>query len=301
MVEKIGGISIDFTYYPGKDLYSDGEIEDDILNIVMENQDYDKVLESDTRWPVLYHLSPMRKNLIDGFYFENNENVLEIGSGCGAITSSLAEKFQRVHCIELSKKRSLINAYKNSKASNINISVGNFHDMEINEKYDVVTLIGVLEYSELYIESTSCFKDLIIKLKALLKNGGKLLIAIENKFGLKYWAGCREYHTGNFFEGIEGYIGGSKVTTFSHSEIIDILKQCEIYNYKMYYPFPDYKFPIKIYSESRLPEIGEIQGLDKSYDLDRVLLFNEVNVYNNIIKSGYFNIFANSFLIEIIN
>ena len=32
-MQKIGSITIDDTYYPGKDLYSDGEIEDEMLDI----------------------------------------------------------------------------------------------------------------------------------------------------------------------------------------------------------------------------------------------------------------------------
>ena len=37
MIEKIGQIVIDDTHYPGEDLYCDGIIEDEILNIVKNN------------------------------------------------------------------------------------------------------------------------------------------------------------------------------------------------------------------------------------------------------------------------
>lgn len=301
MIEYIGNVKLDLTYYNGEDLYSDGSIESEILDIVKYNDDYDKVLELDERWPVLYHLSSRRGNLIDSFLFENNENALEIGSGCGAITSVLSERFNHVDCIELSKQRSMINGYKNKKANNINIYVGNFQDIKISKKYDLITLIGVWEYSQLYVDGPTPFKDMLLKMKSLLNKGGRILMAIENKFGLKYWAGCREDHTGNFFEGIEGYVQGSKVKTFSYNEVSNIIEDCGIKNYKFYFPMPDYKFPIRIYSESRMPQVGELQELIKSYDRERVVLFDEVNVYNNIIKSGYFNIFANSFLIEIIS
>lgn len=33
-------------------------------------------------------------------------------------------------------------------------------------------------------------------LKPFLKENGKVLLAIENKFGLKYWCGAAEDHTG---------------------------------------------------------------------------------------------------------
>ena len=40
-------------------------------------------------------------------------------------------------------------------------------------------------------------------------------IAIENKFGIKYWAGATEDHTGRIFDGIQGYGGVERVRTFS--------------------------------------------------------------------------------------
>lgn len=82
-------------------------------------------------------------------------NVLEIGSGCGAVTGALCKKAKKVTCIELSRKRSLINANRHKDFDNLKILMGNFQDIEKNltEKYDYITLIGVFEYGEAYIQS----------------------------------------------------------------------------------------------------------------------------------------------------
>ena len=56
--------------------------------------------------------------------------MLEIGSGCGAITGILAKKAGEVTCIELSKMRSTINAFRNRDWENVRILVGNFQDIE---------------------------------------------------------------------------------------------------------------------------------------------------------------------------
>lgn len=48
-----------------------------------------------------------------------------------------------------------------------------------------------------------------------LNENGKIIIAIENKLGLKYWAGCQEDHVGKYFEGIEDYPITNGVKTFS--------------------------------------------------------------------------------------
>ena len=34
--EKIGNVRLNYSHYPGKDLYSDGSIEDELLSIVKE-------------------------------------------------------------------------------------------------------------------------------------------------------------------------------------------------------------------------------------------------------------------------
>ena len=37
-----------------------------------------------------------------------------------------------------------------------------------------------------------------------LTPGGRIVIAIENRLGLKYLAGCAEDHLGTYFSGIQG-------------------------------------------------------------------------------------------------
>ena len=173
--------------------------------------------------------------------------VLEIGAGCGAVTGGLAEKAKSVDCIELSKKRSMINAFRHKNLDNIKITVGNFEEIEIEKKYDVVTLIGVLEYAESYIHSANPYDDFLKRVFSMLKPGGRLYIAIENKLGIKYFAGCREDHLGEEFVGIEGYEKKQGVRTFTYSELRNMAVKSGFSEIKFYYPFPDYKIPTEIY------------------------------------------------------
>lgn len=125
-MELIGNVKIDETAYPGKDLYSDGAIEDDLLDIVRNHtkDEYDAIITERQNWAVLYHLSSHRSNIIDWMENKKTASVLEVGSGCGAITGKLSEKYGKVTCIELSKRRSLINAYRNKEKDNIEIKLG---------------------------------------------------------------------------------------------------------------------------------------------------------------------------------
>lgn len=55
MTEQIGKVTLDYTFYNGQDQYSDGDIEKDLLQLIMEEPDVEKILAEDDRWPVLYH------------------------------------------------------------------------------------------------------------------------------------------------------------------------------------------------------------------------------------------------------
>jgi len=297
MYEQVGNVKINLNYYHGNDQYSDGEIEDELLTIVQQNQEYEQIIEKDDRWPILYHLSKYRANIIEWYPFDKAGHVLEIGAGCGAITEALSKNVDKVTCVELSKKRSLINAYRNQERTNIEILVGDFNAIKFTEQYDYITLIGVLEYAQSFTTSTRPFHELLSNIKKLLKPNGKLFIAIENKFGLKYWAGAREDHTGVFFDSIENYKSNSHVKTFSKKELKKLLTDIGFINVDYYYPMPDYKFPFQIFSDKRLPEIGELRDLMHNFDRDRVQLFDEGVVIDSIIENNNFSFFSNSFLV----
>lgn len=300
-IEKVGNVILDLEFYPGEDFYCDGDIEDEILDIVKNNEkdEYRRIIEEKNNWPILYHLSDLRGNIVDWFPIDKNARVLEVGSGCGAITGTLSKKCKELTCIDLSKKRSLINAYRNKDADNITIKVGNFQDIEphLDSEYDVVCLIGVFEYGAAYINSKSPYTEFLNILKKHVKKDGQIIIAIENRFGLKYFAGCQEDHLGQYFKGIEDYPEGGVVRTFTRNGLEKIFKECDANEYSFYYPYPDYKFAHTIYSDKRLPYEGELSTNLRNFDRDRVLLFDEKNAYDSIIRDGEFPLFANSYFV----
>lgn len=301
MEEKIGKVTLDLTWYPGEDLYSDGPVEEELLEIARtyKEEELNQVIAERNSWAVMYHFSHIRQNILEWLPIEKEHKVLEIGSGCGAITGALARKAKEVTCIELSKMRSTINAYRNQEYDNVKILVGNFQDIEKNleETYDYITLIGVFEYSEGYIGTKEPYVEMIRRISRHLAPGGKLVIAIENRLGLKYWAGCTEDHVGTYFEGIEGYPNTSGVKTFSRKELLDTIQAAGDFRTTFYYPYPDYKFPMSIYSDAYLPKKGELRDNFCNYDRVRMQLFQEPKVYDTLVDAGMFPEFSNSFLV----
>lgn len=297
MKEKIGEVTLNFEFYKGTDTYSDGDIEDTLLEIAQQHEDLEEFLIHSNEWTFLYHFSPIRQNVLRWYEFEKGKNALEIGAGCGAITGLLCEKVDRVVAIDLSKRRSTINATRNKKYDNLEIYVGNFEDIKLEEKFDYITLIGVLEYSIYYINSADPFVDMLKKVKSMLKPGGKLFIAIENKYGMKYWAGATEDHTGVNFDGIQGYVNVDRVRTFSKGALKKMLEKAGYEKNDFYYPVPDYKMPMEIYSEGHLPKPGDIKSTSPAYDRDRYEFFKEELAYDSVCEDGLFEEFANSFIV----
>ncbi len=296
---KIGEVTLNFKHYSGMDLYSDGEVEDELLGIVRNHapSEYQQIIEQERSWPIFYHLSRERSNIVEWIPMKGTERVLEVGSGCGAITGMLSGKAAEVTCVDLSRKRSEINAVRNSACSNVTIHVGNFRDIEpdLPANYDFIFLIGVFEYAQGYIGTDQPFENFLRMLYRHLTPGGRIVIAIENRLGLKYFAGCTEDHLGTFFSGIEGYSADSVAATLSRNGLIRLFRSLGIRNYHFYYPYPDYKFMKLLYSDQYLPRSSDLQDNVYNFDTDRLILFNEKRAYEGLIRDGLYPVFANSF------
>lgn len=300
-IEEIGKIRLDLTHYPGEDYYCDGDVEDELLDIARNYSavEYQRIIEERRSWPILYHLSFLRENIVEWLPITKESKVLEVGSGCGAVTGALAEKAGEVTCIELSGKRSRINAYRHMEADNVTIHVGNFQQIEpgLPCDYDFICLIGVFEYAQAYIQSEHPYESFLTILNKHRKPEGRIVIAIENKFGLKYWAGCREDHLGTYFSGLENYPEGGVVRTFTRDGLLEIAGKCGFTQAQMYYPYPDYKFMTSLYSDERLPQVGELSANLRNFDRDRLQLFDEKKVFDTIVQEKQFPLFSNSYLL----
>lgn len=299
MSEKIGGVTLNYQYYSGEDLYSDGDaIENRILEIVKNDNGYEYAHSDYGNWAVLYHLSRQRENIVAPMKISKDDEVLEIGAGMGAVSGALARMCKKLDCIELSKRRSMVNANRHKDLDNIEIFVGNFQDIEITKKYDVITLIGVLEYAFHYIDSEHPYEDFIRKVSNSLKPNGRLYIAIENKLGMKYMAGFHEDHLGKPYVGIEGYSKSDKVKTFSRSQLNKLILENGFAKTEFYYPFPDYKLPTVIYDEETILKQQIDFSAHSNYDMPVYVGFDQTKAFKSLHGAEEVKMLANSFLVE---
>lgn len=296
--EKIGGVELDYSYLDTKDVYNEGDDEENLVLETLKNgTDPMEVLLKDKRWPVLYQLSPKRKTIVAPMDLRETDQVLEIGAGMGACTGAIAQRVAHVDCIDLSHRRCLANAYRNQAYDNIRIYAGNFENIRLEKQYDVVVLIGVLEYSGFYIhDAADPYAAFLERIHGLLKPGGRLYIAIENRLGMKYFAGAIEDHLGAPFVGIEGYPGEKKVCTFSRQELIALLERSGYLTPYFFYPYPDYKLPSVIFSDDML----SWDSIPPMYALDapRIRLIDEQLALRSLRGKDELKVFSNSFLVE---
>lgn len=260
-------------------------------------------------WPSLYHLSPYRATILDCFDFRRNEStVLELGAGCGAVTRWLGEHFQDVHAVEGSLQRAHVARLRCKDLSRVKIYAANFYDLAVAGQFDVVTLIGVLEYSHLYHPAHkgnpyAAALDTLHFTHDALKNQGILVLAIENKLGLKYFSGAKEDHSGKLFDGIQGYPDIKTPVSYSAAELERLLREAGFTAVDFYLPFPDYKLAKTIINAQALsanqhylynwietPFPDRVSG-------QRILLFNESLVLREISKAGLLKDLSNSFLV----
>ncbi|MGA3066399.1 MAG: class I SAM-dependent methyltransferase [Tepidisphaeraceae bacterium] len=228
--------------------YSDGaDLEKRMLEILRQTEDISCLSKSLARqisdWPTMYHFSPRRHNLLRHLKFPSDSTILELGAGCGAITRQLGETGAEVCAVEGSPTRAACAAARVRTLENVRVVSCHFEQLPTGEQFDIVTLIGVLEYAPVFFKSEAPLLACLRLARSLLKPGGTLIIAIENQLGLKYFCSAPEDHTGRPFDGIQSRYEKNSPKTCGRSELIQLLAEAEFPDPRFQYPFPDYKLP----------------------------------------------------------
>ena len=139
--------------------------------------------------------------------------------------------------------------------------------------FDYVVMAGSLKMP---------YEAQINRAKSLLKPGGTLMVAVDNRLGLKYKSGVKPDET-----------------CLLKTELTELLcsasdGKCGKLEY--YYPMPDYRLPVTIYSDEHLPAKGELAHAVLAYDYPEYIRFDPGKFFDEICEAGLFEAFANSFL-----
>ena len=296
------------TKNPGEFSYSDGvEVEERLLSTVANAKDRStfsqELAESICDWPGEYHFSRFRHCLVRPLEMHAGDRVLELGCGCGAITRFLGEIGAKVVAVEGSLPRARVAAERCRELSNVRVVVDDILRFETDERFDCILLIGVLEYAALYSGREKPFEHYLQAVTRFLAPGGRVVIAIENKVGLKYFNGCGEDHVGIPFFGVQDLYGTRTARTFGRRELIALLSAAGLSQVRFYYPFPDYKLPSVVLSENALTDPG-FDAIDllarchaRDYTGSPYRGFDEALAFSVLHANGLLADLSNSFLI----
>lgn len=260
----------------------------DLANLFKKyGMDTKRILEENVNLDYLYALSEQRENVIEWFEFKPDASLLQIGADYGALTGLYSRRVKEVCVLEEDLRNAEIVKMRCPEADNIIYVKESLeeHGKSHAGGYDYVMMIGPL--ADLYgMRTENQIKDQpkdwiqkqIETAKSLVKPGGCLILAVCNKFGMKYWAGCEREAVSVSRKELAELTGGEGTAEW-------------------YYPMPDYRIPITVYSQSYLPKKGDLTHTITAYDYPRYIRMDVGEKYDEVCEDGEFEQYANSFLV----
>lgn len=287
--------------------YSDGtKVENRIHNIVKNAEDRsvfsNELQEKISDWPSQYHFTSVRHSLLRPLGIKPGDSVLELGCGCGAMTRYLGEIGADVTSVEGGKTRALVAGQRCKDLDNVKIYLDNLLHFETEKKYDWVLFIGVLEYAPVFSNEDDPIKHYLDKAIEKLKDDGKIVVAIENKIGLKYFNGLSEDHVGKPYYSVNNLYDGTTPETFGQKELKEVASNAGLDNSEFFFPYPDYKLPKLVVHESAFKhdkfKVSELllrnSAIDYSGNTEEN--FSEALAAKQLENNGILDDFSNSFL-----
>lgn len=257
-------------------------------------------------WPSRYHLSPRRANLLRPLEdFLRGRKVLEVGAGCGAITRYLGEIGATVLAVEGSLARARVAAARCAGLSQVHVVAETLQELPPLPQFDVVTLIGVLEYARIFFPAAAgvdAVDAMLACARQFLRPGGVLIVGIENQLGLKYFAGYGEDHVNERMFGIEDRYAADGVVTFGRKELGQRLARAGLGAQRWLFPFPDYKLPVAVLSERGVrgddADLGPLASASVLADAQTPpqMLFSLERAWRPVMRNGLGGELANSLL-----
>lgn len=262
----------------------------------------DELFATATNWPEQYHLSPSRANVLRALDLPADATVLEIGAGCGAITRYLGETCAVVDAIEPTLARARVAAARTAELPGVAVFNGEISDVPQVPTYDLVVVVGVLEYVGGGAAAVAPYVEFLRTLRGVLRPGGRLVVAIENRLGVKYLAGAPEDHSGQVFHSVEGYPQDGPARTFSRRRLVALAEEAGFGATQVLGAFPDYKLTRVVYDDRLLTDAAELavripRFPSPDWAVPRPPLLDEARLWAELVDAGAAAELANSLLL----
>jgi SAM-dependent methyltransferase len=199
-------------------------------------------------WPELYSLARSRANILRALALDRSMKVLEVGCGCGALTRYLGESCGQIDAIEPVASRAEVARLRTRDQDHVRVLVGTLDDVPAEPAYDLIVVVGVLEYVASGAKSDE-YVRFLARLYQRLADGGQLLVAIDNALGVKYLAGAPEYNSGRAFQSVEGYRRPGPARTFGRTQLRGMFSDAGFRSTNIFGAFPDYRLARAVFAD----------------------------------------------------
>ena len=206
---------------------------------------------------------------------KSKKRCLEIGSGYGALTIELSKIYREVVSVDVSFQRIkfIKQRARYHKIKNIKLIHSDAFSLPFPKNYfDCIYLVGVLEWIPLSYEGNprKIQMDFLKYLKEKIKKGGKVIVGIENRFGLQYFLGWRDHN---------GLWGTNLLPRFFANLYSQLVSKSEYRTYT--YSFNGYR---KLFLDAGFKKV-EIYAALRSYRFPRFLIKCEKNTFKFFFKN----------------
>ncbi|MCR5545741.1 MAG: class I SAM-dependent methyltransferase [Lachnospiraceae bacterium] len=269
-----------------------------ILNIIESSKDtsirerkevYQKKAFDSDSVEVLKQMSFFRGNLYGWYPFKKDGKVLIVGAECGYLTDFFSDKVDKVVVFEEDPVMFDICRKRNEDRENVSfLSREEIFSEEIKESFDYIICDHGLE---------KFGKELLTLLKILKTKDTIVFLSGANRLGMKYWNGSKSEGQTRVFEGFEQEYGQRQKRLYSRKEYVNLIQASSLCKeVVVYYPYPDEVFPIEVFSDLRLPKVGELNKSLRDFSPEKTELFQESEAFDVVIKEEEFPTFSNGFL-----
>lgn len=167
-----------------------------------------------------------------------------------------------------------------------------------NGSYDVIVVVDVLEYAKNP-------GALLERTHSLLKSDGRLLLAADNRLGIRYFCGDQDFFTNKNYDSIENYRHllswereAAKGRTYAKAEIGRFLEEAGFSNHRFFSLFPRISNPQLLLAEDYEPnEALDIRIFPEYNSPDTVFLMEE-ELYPSLMENHLLHGMANGFFVE---
>lgn len=272
---------------------------DKIIGTYIETQvqdDFHNILSEDERLEIALYLSELANGLLGWYPFQNDSRILQIGSWFGAFSSMLSLRSREVVIVEDDSYRAYMTKKRLKGLSNIQVIQENTlkYCEKCSETFDYI-IFAVDEQIDVFPDAAS-YIVCIEALKTLLKEEGKLLLAVPNRLGVKYFCGVPDPYTKIRFDGITEKNSG--LFRFDREELLRLMQDARFPYVKMYYPMSDHHYTQVIYTDDYRPNADVMERIHIYMEHKEERFLYECELVKQLAQNGVLHCFTNSFLVE---